>query len=34
VQKSYLERGPYGSIDSQLLQQVLQGVKIAVGIFE
>jgi len=34
VQKSYLERGPYGSIDNQLLQQVLEGVKIAVGIFE
>lgn len=34
VQKSYLERGPYGSIDSQLLQQVLQGVQIAMGIYE
>jgi mRNA interferase MazF len=34
VQKSYLERGPYGNIDSKLLQQVLQGVQIAMGIYE
>jgi len=33
VQKSYLERGSYGNIDSQLLQQVLQGVQFAMGIY-
>ena len=34
VQKSYLERDPYGNIDSKLLQQVLQGVQVAMGIYE
>ena len=33
VRKTYLERGPYGSISPQLLRRIQQGIQIAIGIY-
>lgn len=33
VRKSSLEQGPYGQISDTLLQQIQQGIQIAIGVF-
>ncbi|MEI2580951.1 type II toxin-antitoxin system PemK/MazF family toxin [Scytonema sp. PRP1] len=33
VQKSYLERGPYGQMSTESLERIQRGIQIAVGIF-
>ncbi|MBD0347097.1 MAG: type II toxin-antitoxin system PemK/MazF family toxin [Coleofasciculus sp. Co-bin14] len=33
VEKRYLERGPYGSVSPKLLQQIQQGIQIAIGLY-
>lgn len=33
VEKRYLERGPYGEISPESLEQIQRGIQIAIGIF-
>ncbi len=33
VQKSYLERGPYGQISAESQERIQQGILIAIGVF-
>ncbi|MEA5450108.1 type II toxin-antitoxin system PemK/MazF family toxin [Leptolyngbya sp. CCNP1308] len=33
VRKTYLEQGPYGSIDPRSLQRIQQGIQLAIGIY-
>ena len=33
IQKSYLERGPYGEISPESLSRIQQGIQVAIGIY-